>query len=318
MGQSDLEVLLDMGFESARAELAVKKTGGLQGALNWLEENQDKPLEELQAASAGATAGGDQEGATPSISSIQEGENAKSLTCNECGKKFRNHDQASFHASKTDHTDFSESTDEIAPLTEEEKKARLEELRVKLLEKRQVQALQAKEEAKQNEKIRMKSTKEVQDIKEDLARKEQIKEAAKKRQEKQDDLEAKRKIKARIEADKAERKRKEEQAKAAREGRAVQAPAAVAPAPSASRPAATHNEARLRLQTPTGNILKTYPADTTLFEVAQQLETETGKSVVSFTMTFPRKTFESGIDFGKTLKEAGLVPSAAVVVKLGA
>lgn len=28
MGQTDLEVLLEMGFEKARAELAVKKTGG--------------------------------------------------------------------------------------------------------------------------------------------------------------------------------------------------------------------------------------------------------------------------------------------------
>lgn len=28
MGQSDLDVLLDMGFDRERAELAVKKTGG--------------------------------------------------------------------------------------------------------------------------------------------------------------------------------------------------------------------------------------------------------------------------------------------------
>jgi len=28
MAQTDLELLLDMGFEKARAELAVKKTGG--------------------------------------------------------------------------------------------------------------------------------------------------------------------------------------------------------------------------------------------------------------------------------------------------
>ncbi len=39
-----------------------------------------------------------------------------------------------------DHQDFSESTDEIAPLTEEEKKARLEELRQKLAEKRATQS----------------------------------------------------------------------------------------------------------------------------------------------------------------------------------
>lgn len=51
----------------------------------------------------------------------------------------------------SDHTDFSESTDEIAPLTEEEKKARLEELRQKLAEKRANLSAQDKEEAKRNE-----------------------------------------------------------------------------------------------------------------------------------------------------------------------
>lgn len=140
----------------------------VQQALNWLEENQDKSLEELQAAqsSAHAAAQDEQEGGP----SMPSGESAKSLVCNDCGKKFRTHDQASFHASKTyggpdtpapllaqadtcpsDHTDFSESTDEIAPLTEEEKKARLEELRQKLKEKRANQSVADKEEAKRNE-----------------------------------------------------------------------------------------------------------------------------------------------------------------------
>jgi hypothetical protein len=71
----------------------------VQQALTWLEENQDKPLEELQATQASvATAGDDGEDGQPSIPS---GVSAQSLVCNECGKKFRNRDQASFHASKT-------------------------------------------------------------------------------------------------------------------------------------------------------------------------------------------------------------------------
>jgi hypothetical protein len=53
-----------------------------------------------------------------------------------------------------DHTDFSESTEELAPLTEEEKKARLEELRQKLKEKRANQSIAEKEEAKRNEVCR--------------------------------------------------------------------------------------------------------------------------------------------------------------------
>ncbi|KAM7185831.1 Ubiquitin-related domain containing protein [Rhypophila sp. PSN 637] len=309
MGQSDLDALLDMGFEKERAELACKQNGGLQGALNWLERNEDKPLDELKADAA------EEEELTATTITPLEGGSAKSLVCNECGKRFRDQALASFHASKTDHTDFSESTEELAPLTEEEKKARLEELRQKMLEKKAKKAIEEKEEAKRNEQIRLKSTKESQDLKEELARKEQIKEAAKKRQEKADDLEAKRRIKAKIEADKAERKRKAEEAKAAKEGRMPAQPAPAVPTPTAPKPAAAHTEARLRLQTASGNIMKTFPADTTLFEIAEQLKAETGTEVTSFTTTFPKKTFEQGIDFGKTVKEAGLVPSAVVIVK---
>ncbi|KAL2146208.1 hypothetical protein VTI28DRAFT_4787 [Corynascus sepedonium] len=314
MTKSDLDMLLEMGFEQARAELAVKKTGGLQQALNWLEENQDKPLEELQASQA---TGGAEEGEEEGAASIPAGATASSLVCNECGKKFRNRDLASFHASKTDHTDFSESTEEIAPLTEEEKKAKLEELRQKLKEKRANQSVLEKEEAKRNEQIRQKATRESQDAKEALQRKEQIKEAAKKRQEKLEEMEAKKRIKARIEADKLERKRREEDAKAMREGKPLPsqttAPAApAAPAPSASGSSAA--TARLRLQTKNGNLVKSYPSETTLFEVAQQIEAEVGTPVLRFSLTFPKKTFEAGVDFGQTLAEAGLAPSAVLVV----
>lgn len=70
----------------------------VQQALTWLEETQDKPLEELQAAAQTAAPAAEGEEGAPSI---PEGTAAHSLVCNECGKKFRNHDQASFHASKT-------------------------------------------------------------------------------------------------------------------------------------------------------------------------------------------------------------------------
>ncbi len=61
MAASDLSVLLDMGFEEERAQMAVKQTGGcklccylhskryvilthllVQGALQWLEDQQSK------------------------------------------------------------------------------------------------------------------------------------------------------------------------------------------------------------------------------------------------------------------------------------
>ncbi|KAI3326040.1 DNA-binding protein [Xylariaceae sp. AK1471] len=307
MSQSILDQLLEMGFDKERAELAVKKSDGLPDAMDWLERTQDTPMEDLLA----------EEESGPKIAKV-EGEVAMSLVCNECGKKFRYQREAEFHANKAGHADFSESTEEIAPLTEEEKRQKLVELRDKVAAKRANQAIADKEEQKRNEQIRQKATKESQDMKEELQRKEQMKEAAKKRQEKIDEMEVKKKIKAKIEADKEERRRKAEEAKAAREGRAVPAAAtAPAPAPAAApaRPAASHNEARLRLQTSGGNVMKTLPAETTLFEVAQMLESENGLVVSKFVQNFPRKVFEGHLDFGKTLKEAGLVPSAALIVQ---
>lgn len=168
------------------------------------------------------------------------------------------------------------------------------------------------------QKIRMKSTQEIQHIKEELEKKERLKDAAKKRQEKADDIAAKKRIQEKIAADKEERRLKAEQQKAEREGRAPPPDpslAAAASAPAANRPAAAHTEARLRLQTSGGNVMKTFPADTTLFEVAQALQSETGVAVVSFTQTYPKKVFEGALDFAKTLKEAGMVPSAALIVK---
>jgi regulator of protease activity HflC (stomatin/prohibitin superfamily) len=170
----------------------------------------------------------------------------------------------------------------------------------------------------------MKSTKEVQDIKEKLAQQEQIKAAAAKRQEKLNDIAAKKRIQEKIAADKEARRLKAEAQKAEREGRAppadpslaaAQAQAAV-PSGSGSAPKKEVTEARLRLQTAAGVVMKNFPVETTLFEVAQSLTTENGgMEVESFTMTYPKKTFSGSVDFGKTLKEAGLVPSAVLIVK---
>lgn len=114
----------------------------VQGALEWLEENQDKPLDEIKAAQEAE----DEEGPA-----LKPGEEARSLVCNDCGKKFRSQAQAEFHASKSQHVDFSESMEEIAPLTEDQKKQKLEELRERLSVKRAAQSVQDKADDKRNE-----------------------------------------------------------------------------------------------------------------------------------------------------------------------
>ncbi|TAQ91518.1 hypothetical protein B7494_g224 [Chlorociboria aeruginascens] len=317
MAPSDLEQLIEFGFARDMAAMAVEKTGNLQGALEWLETNQDKTIEQINAENAITAAASAETDASIEPPALKEGEIAKSMVCDECGKKFRSMAQAEFHAEKTEHTNFSESTEEIAPLTEEEKKQRLDELRAKMADKKAKQALLDKEEQKKNEKIRMKSTREIQDAKEDLAKKEQIKAAAAKRQEKLNDIAAKNKVKEKIAADKEQRRLKAEQQKAERGGQALPpkpSMAAQAPAP-VPKTEIVHTEARLRLRIRGDFILKTFPAETTLFEVAEAVKAENINPVESLTLTYPKKTFSGPVDFGKTLKEAGLVPSAVLIVQ---
>ncbi|EXJ86899.1 hypothetical protein A1O3_03853 [Capronia epimyces CBS 606.96] len=306
MATSDLDQLVMMGFDKEKSQLALKKSGGLADAIDWLDTNSSKSLEELKA----------EEEAAVQAQAAAAAEEARSLVCNECGKKFKGTAQAEFHASKSGHTDFAESTEEIVPLTEEERAAKLEELRQKLAAKRAVQAEQDKIDQKRNEQINRKKTKETEDLKEQLKVKEQIKEAEKKKREKQAEIEAKKRIQAKIAADKEERRLKAEREKAARAGAAapVAAPPPPTAAPAASKPASEYKETRLRLQTSAGNILKTFPVETTLFEVAAAVGEETGRDVESFSQNFPRKVFGQEF-FGESLKDLKLVPSASLIVK---
>ncbi|ODM22376.1 hypothetical protein SI65_03222 [Aspergillus cristatus] len=311
MASSDLDQLIEMGFDQERAQLAVSKGGGIQGALGWLEANQDKSIEEIKATAA--------EQESEEGPELQPGEVPRSLVCNECGKKFRSQAQAEFHASKSEHVDFAESTEEIAPLTEEQKKQRLDELREKLAAKRAVQGEQDKADKKRNEEIKRKSTKESQDIKEELERKQRLKDAQKKKQERLDDIEAKKRVKAKIEADKEARRLKAEREKAERAGQALPpqpAPTAgpTASGPVASKPASAYTETRMRFQTPKGNVMKTLPVTTTLFEVAAALKEQDDVDVTSFLQTFPRKVFNNEF-FGESLKDLGLIPSASLVIQ---
>lgn len=146
-----------------------------------------------------------------------------------------------------------------------------------------------------------------------------MKEAAKKRKEKQAEIDAKARIRAKIVADKEERRLKAEKEKAERAGQAppTQVVAAPAPTPSGavtSKPASAYTETRLRLQTNKGNILKSFPVETTLFEVAAALSSDDGLEVRSFAQNFPRKVFDAE-QFGESLKDLGLVPSASLIAQ---
>lgn len=152
-----------------------------------------------------------------------------------------------------------------------------------------------------------------------MKRKQALKDAAANKREKAEELEAKKRIRAKIAADKEERRLKAERERAERAGVAPPPQPAAAPVPTASgpttsKPASAYTETRLRFQTPSGNIMKTLPVNTTLFEVVAALKTEDGIEVQSFTQNFPRKVFNAEF-FGETLKELGLTPSASLVIQ---
>jgi len=250
---------------------------------------------------------------------------ARSVKCSQCGKTFKNTALANFHAEKSGHDQFEESTEEIKPLTEEEKSQKLAELRDKMGEKRALKAAEEAKEAKANELIRRKAGKETAQMKEDMKNKQLLKDLEAKRREKENDKKALAAIKAQIEADKRDRAQKAAQEKAIREGGTTAAATTSAPAPAvaaaapatSSIPGREFKETRLQIRLASGGqpLTTTLPSDSTLREVAEFVAGQSltvDVDTVTFTQHFPRKQF-SASDFSRTLRSLGLTPSAVLI-----
>lgn len=78
-----------------------------------------------------------------------------------CNKLFTDTAALEYHAMKSGHSNFSESTEEKKPLTEEEKKEQMKKLEERLKEKRKEREAKEKEEELEREKIRIRSGKEI-------------------------------------------------------------------------------------------------------------------------------------------------------------
>ena len=121
----------------------------MDGAIDWLEKNESKSLEDLLDSENA------DEPSSSSAANIQE--EAASLRCDDCGKLFRNQSSAEYHANKSGHENFSESRDEIKPLTEEEKAAKLAELKEKAAARQQLKAEEEKLERKKERQTKTKT-----------------------------------------------------------------------------------------------------------------------------------------------------------------
>lgn len=112
---------------------------------------------------------------------------AKSIKCEDCGRLFRfvftlyiniwfvihsdgsrTNLEVEFHATKSGHANFSESTEEKKPLSEEEKKAQLRLIEEKITQKRAEREEREKQEALEKERLRIKSGKDMTEVRRNL------------------------------------------------------------------------------------------------------------------------------------------------------
>ncbi|KAG0368388.1 hypothetical protein BGZ54_002006 [Gamsiella multidivaricata] len=296
--------------------------------MDWLVEHSedpdiDDPIPEHTggalgtAASSSSAAAGSEDSEEKEGDVIQDGEQtAQSLICQDCQMILKNADAAQRHAMRTEHVNFAESTTAIKPLTEEEKQAKLAELKQRLAEKRALKAQVEKEEQKTSEKIRRKAGQDLTEVKAKLEEKEMKKLADAKKREKEEDRKAKAAIKARIEADKLERARKKQEAQGIRQASeaAAVAQANVEAAAAKAAPAKVYTETRLQIRQPEGQqpIVHTFQASDKLSAVYDFVREHRQGSFKLMT-TFPRKVLD-GDNLEKSLNELQLVPSGALAV----
>ncbi|XP_065078398.1 UBX domain-containing protein 1 [Ochlerotatus camptorhynchus] len=321
---SDIQTLVDMGFPKERAERALQVTNnkGVEAAMEWLLAHADEdipsssgssssvqqqPLSDDTSTEAAAIA------AAASTASDDSAQVAKSLKCDECGKLFKSQDEVEFHAAKTQHSSFSESTEEKKPLTEEERKAQLALLEEKMKRKRQEREDNDKKEAQERERLRIKSGKDMLEAKRKLEETEMKKVMDQRRREKMEEKAARDRVKAQIESDKAARKAKMSGEPAAPPPAPVVVTPTDAPKPAVSK---TYTNARIQIRMMDGTTLvETFDAKEQLSAVRLFVQLKLGSASSPFGLmtSFPKKVF-TGDDFDISLEKLGLVPSAVLIV----
>nr|CAI5829333.1 unnamed protein product [Callosobruchus analis] len=328
---SVVNTLVEMGFSKQHAEIAVKKTGSsdVQVAMDWLlshEEQLDNlasevPPEPAPSDETEKTDSTDTKEHSPSPTASQDSSSAeaKSFRCDDCGKLFRTQDEVEFHAVKSGHGNFSESTEEKKPLSEEEKKEQLAKIEAKLRQRRLEREAREKEEALMREKIRIKSGKELQEAKRRQEELEMKKLMEQKRKEKEEERLAKQRIREKIEQDKIARKAKFGGGGATAEPTTTTPPPTVTP-PPATAPRPSPSEARLQIRLTDGSVVQhTFGAKEPLSAVRLFVEMKVGgaQGAVNLMTNFPKKVFAAD-DYEKPLETLGLAPSATLFVSKSA
>lgn len=323
---SDIQTLMDMGFPKEKAERALEVTNnkGVEQAMEWLLAHADEPLPPAAEGGDNSSSGGE---ATPgSTNNTTEGGEetpiAKSLKCDECGKLFKSQEEVEFHAAKTQHGSFSESTEEKKPLSEEEKKAQLALLEDKMKRKRQEREENEKKEAMERERLRIKSGKDMLEAKRRMEEQEMKKLMDQRRREKLETQQARDRVRAQIESDRAARKAKdggEPSAVSPTSTTATPPPVAAPSTTPVAKPAAeakTYTTAKIALRMMDGSqLVQTFQAGEQLAAVRLfvQLKLESPDASFGLMTSFPKRVFTDE-EYDMPLETLGLVPNAVLIV----
>lgn len=192
--------------------LNVTSHKGVEMAMEWLLAHGDEEIpaaatSDAAPASVSAAAAASGEDTAPSSSGCADGGAvAKSLKCDDCGKVLKDQTEVEYHAAKTGHSNFSESTEEKKALSEEEKKAQLALIEEKLKQKRVEREEREKADALERERNRIRSGKDMTEARRRMEEIEMKKIVDQRKREKEEEKAARDRVRAQIEADKAARK----------------------------------------------------------------------------------------------------------------
>ncbi|NP_001156055.1 UBX domain-containing protein 1-like [Acyrthosiphon pisum] len=304
--QETVQILIDMGFQKEKAEKSVSMTGnqGVEPAMEWLLAHNDDEMGP-STSQEGSTSN------TKSETNTSSATVAKSYKCEDCNKLFADTTALEYHAMKSGHSNFAESTEEKKPLTEDEKKEQMKKLEERLKEKRKEREAKEKEEELEREKIRIRSGKEMAAAKKKLEDENIKKIMDERKREKQEEKVARDRVKAQIEADKLARKKLYGQASAGEQPKPV-LPVAVSP----QKQTKDYTETKLQIRLTNGQtIVQTFNVKEMMAAVRVYIELNRSDGDAPFCLmtSFPRKVFTND-DYEKPLDQLGLVPSAVLIL----
>eukprot|EP00516_Mucochytrium_quahogii_P012655 CAMPEP_0203792626 /NCGR_PEP_ID=MMETSP0100_2-20121128/5370_1 /ASSEMBLY_ACC=CAM_ASM_000210 /TAXON_ID=96639 /ORGANISM=" , Strain NY0313808BC1" /LENGTH=366 /DNA_ID=CAMNT_0050696227 /DNA_START=872 /DNA_END=1973 /DNA_ORIENTATION=- len=207
-----LKTLLDMGFPEEKCKLALSNVdppttdgavSGWFGCSKWLSGASWLCEHELEWLVKNSESMNNEENADGNDGA--EVKVVKSYKCVETGKLFRTMQDAQLYAERTGRANFEESDIEVPPLSEEEKQAKLAQIREKIVKRRKEREETEKKTALEQEKQRRKGGQQMAQIREEHERMQREREYEARKKEKQIEKQERERLRKEVAKDKAER-----------------------------------------------------------------------------------------------------------------